>query len=172
MINKLKKVITMKKFLTIALLLLTVLTAGAQGTWEVVHREADPMKGQDARDVYIYNAPGIGRVVVWDWEKADFRLITEKGMFRTWVSAGAVYVPVKVGFFDEDGNMEKMINVNLIPEDNQMKKYITTADHYLLGRKDIRKTISRMKSGKGYVRIVAELYNQADFDIIVYPYQK
>ena len=50
----------MKKLLAIALLLLTVLTAGAQGTWRVSHREADPMKGQDARDVYIYNAPGIG----------------------------------------------------------------------------------------------------------------
>ena len=45
-----KTIIQMKKLLTIALLLLAGLTAGAQGRWTVSHREADPMKGQDARD--------------------------------------------------------------------------------------------------------------------------
>lgn len=161
----------MKKLLAIALLLLTVLTAGAQGKWRISHREADPMKGQDARDVYIYDVKGVGSVVVWDWNKADFRLITEKGMFRTWTSSGTQLVPVKVGFFDESGKMEKLFTVNLMPEDNSMKKYIATADYYMLGRKDIRKIMSRMKSGKGYVRMVASRYNDTDFDIKVSPYK-
>lgn len=162
----------MKKLLTIVLLLVVGLTAGAQGTWRVLHREADPMKGQEAKDVYIFDAAGIGSVVVWDWNKADFRLITEKGMFRTWVSSGTVFVPVKVGFFDESGNMEKLVTIQLLPEDNHMRKYIATADYYMFGRKDIKKIISRLKSGKGYVRFVAERYNEIDFDIKVTPYLK
>ena len=44
----------MKKLLTIALMLLAGLTASAQGVWKVSHREADPMKGQEAKDVYVY----------------------------------------------------------------------------------------------------------------------
>lgn len=162
----------MKKLLTIALLLLAGLTAGAQGRWTVSHREADPMKGQDARDVYIYNANGIGSLVVWDWNKADFRLITEKGMFRTWVSSGSTFVPVKVGFYDDKGNLEKMFTVNLLPEDNHMRKYIATADFYFGGRGDIKKIIKRLKSGKGFVRMVAQLYNDPDFDIKIIPYSQ
>ena len=71
-----KTFLQMKKLLTIALLLLVGMAAGAQGRWTVSHRKADTMKGQDARDVYIYDANGIGSLVVWDWNKADFRLIT------------------------------------------------------------------------------------------------
>ena len=93
-------------------------------------------------------------------------------MFRTWTSSGTQLVPVKVGFFDESGKMEKLFTVNLMPEDNSMKKYIATADYYMLGRKDIRKIMSRMKSGKGYVRMVAELYNNPDFDIKIFPFKK
>ena len=161
----------MKKLLTIVLLLLTVLAAGAQGKWTVFHREADPMKGQDERDVYIYDAPGIGSVVVWDWKKADFRLISEKGMFRKWVSSGSTFVPVKVGLFDENGKMEKMVEVRLCPEDNH-NNYIMTFGWYMLGRSDIKKIISRLKKGKGYLRFVATLYNQPDFDMIVTPFEK
>lgn len=160
----------MKKLLAIALLLLAVLTASAQGKWEIVHREADPMKGQDARDVYIYNVKGVGSVVVWDWDKADFRLITEKGMFRTWVSSGTTFVPVKAGFYDEHGNMKKMVTVHLLPEDNHYG-YIATAGFYMFGRGDIRKIIKYLKSGKGYVRFVASRYNDTDFDIKVSPYK-
>lgn len=162
----------MKKLLTIALITVFSIIASAQGIWEVSHRQADPMKGQDARDVYIYTANGIGSVVVWDWNKADFRLITEKGMFRTWVSSGSTFVPVKVGFYDDNGNLEKMFTISLMPEDNHMKKYIATADFYYLGRKNIKKIISRMKSGKGYVRMVAQLYNDPDFDIKIIPYNQ
>ncbi len=161
----------MKKILVIASLLLSGITASAQGTWRVSHREADPMKGQKERDVYIYDAEGIGSMVVWDWDKADFRLITQKGMFRTWVSSGTVFVPVKAGFYDENGNMKEMVTVQLLPEDNQMRKYIATADFYMLGRKDLRKIFKHLKSGKGYVRFLVERYNETDFDLKVTPYK-
>ena len=161
----------MKKLLTIPLLLMIVLTAGAQGTWTVSHREADPMKNQDARDVYIYDVNGKGSVVVWDWDKADFRLIAEKGFFRTLYSNGMKIVPIRAGIYDENGNLEKMYDIQLVPEDNTNNKWIATANFYYLGRGNIRKVMKRLKSGKGYVRFLGELYNNQYFDINVPPYQ-
>lgn len=161
----------MKKIFVIALFLFAWLAASAQGTWRVSHREADPMKGQDERDVYIYDADGIGSMVVWDWDKYNFRLITQNGMFRTWVSSGTVFVLVKAGFYDEHDNMKEMVTVQLLPEDNQMRKYIATADFYMFGRKDIRKIFKHLKSGKGYVRFLVERYNETDFDLKVTPYK-
>lgn len=157
--------------MTIALVLLVALTAGAQGKWTVSHREADELKGEEAQDVYIYSVHGIGSLVVWDWKSPNFRLISEKGMFRKMVSGGNVYVPVKVGFYDESGKLEKSFTINLLEEPNHSGRYIATADFYMLGRKDIKKTLARLRSGKGNVRMLAMLYNQPDFDLSITPYQ-
>ncbi len=157
--------------MTIALLLLAVLAASAQGKWTVSHREADPMKNQDERDVYIYTVKGIGNVVVWDWDKADFRLIAENGIFRCMYTRGMKIVPIKVGLYDENGKLEKVQTFELVVEDNTNSKWITTADRYLEGRKHIRRVMKRMKSGKGYVRFLGQLYNNQDFDIKVTPFQ-
>lgn len=163
---------TMKKLLIIVSLLLVCMIAGAQGRWEVVHNEADPMKGEVERDVYIYRADNVGSLVVWDWSKADFRLITNNGLFNTWVSSGSVFAPVKVGFYNDNGELEKMYTVNLVPETNSMKKRLVTSDFYIGGRSDIKKIVSRLKSGKGYVRIIASRYNESDFDIKITPFDK
>lgn len=162
----------MKKLLTIALLLMMILTAGAQGRWTVTHREADPMKNQTAKDVYIYDTGGNGQVVVWDWDKADFRLITEHGFFRILVSNGMKIVPIRAGIYDENGNLEKMYDIQLMPEDNTNGRWIATAGFYYFGRGNIRKVMKRLKSGKGYVRFLGELYNNQYFDINVTPYQE
>ena len=162
----------MKKIIAIALLLLAGLSVSAQGRWTVSHREADPMKGQTEKDVYIYEINGVGSVVVWDWDKADFRLITEKGMFKDEYTTNGKMVPVKAGFYNKQGKMEKMVTVILFPEDNHNNKFIATGAFYYFGRGDIRKIISHMKKGKGYVRFVVQRYNDTDFDIIVTPYQQ
>ena len=53
-----------------------------------------------------------------------------------------------------------------------MGKYIATADFYFGGRGDIKKTLKRLKSGKGFVRMVAQLYNDPDYDIKIIPYSE
>jgi len=89
----------MKKILVIAMMVVLNITASAQGTWSVSHRQADELKGQTAQDVYMYEAPGIGTVVVWDWKKPDFRLITDKGIFHQELVQGVgLCVPIQVGF--------------------------------------------------------------------------
>jgi len=88
------------------------------------------------------------------------------------VSSGSVYVPVKAGFYDMYGNLEEMVSVILYPDDNTMRKYITTAERYTFGRKDIRKIMKHLKSGRGFVRFVVERYNETDFDMKVTPYNQ
>ncbi len=162
----------MKRLLTIALMSVMMLTAGAQGKWEVFNLDADELMGQTAQTVYLYEVPGVGTVVVWDWEKAEFRLISKKGMFRAFISDGDRYYPVVVGFYDENGKLEKKFTINLLEDINHGGKYISTAGFYFGGRGDIRKTVARMRSGRGYVRFVANLYNQPMFDIKVKPYSR
>jgi hypothetical protein len=164
----------MKKLLTIVLITVLTMTASAQGTWTVSHRQADELKGQTAQDVYIYEAPGIGSVVVWDWNKPDFRLITDQGFFREKSMQGVngLCVPIYVGFYDKNGNLKTRFQIIMFEEDNHGSRWIATGGFYVGGRGNIRKTLSRMKSGEGYVRIVAELYNRSDFDIKITPYSQ
>lgn len=172
-IGKYKNNNTMKKLLAIALLMVLSMTASAQGTWTVSHREADELIGQTAQDVYMYEAPGIGTVVVWDWKKPDFRLITDKGFFnQVRLQGSGLCVPVKVGFYDKNGKLKTRFQLIMYCEDNHGMKWIATGGYYLAGRGNIRKILAHMKSGDGYVRIVAELYDRPDFDIKVTPYQK
>ena len=164
----------MMKLLIIAMMTVLTMTASAQGTWTISHRQADELKGQTAQDVYIYEAPGIGSVVVWDWKKPDFRLITNNGFFHQKRVQGVngLCVPINVGFYDKSGNLKTKFQLIMFTEDNHSMKWIATGGFYLGGRGNIRKTLSRMKSGDGYVRIVAELYNRPDFDIKITPYNQ
>ncbi|MBR5395770.1 MAG: hypothetical protein IK144_11940 [Bacteroidaceae bacterium] len=163
----------MKKLLTIALLLLVGLTVSAQGTWSVTHRQADPLLGQEAQDVYVYNVKGLGSLVVWDWSKPSFRLITDQGFFHQVAVAGTgLCVPVNVGFYDNNDKMTTKFQVIMFIENNTGSKFISTGGFYVGGRGNIRKMLSRLKSGDGYIRVVAELYDRQNFDMIVTPYQQ
>ena len=160
----------MKRLLIIALMAVLSLTAGAQGKWDVSYRQADELIGQDAKSIYMYEAKGIGTVVVWDWSKPDFRLITDKGFFKATYCQGGKYYPVTVGFYDDNGNLEQKFSIQMLEEDNHGGKYIATGDFYIGGRGNIKKIMARMKSGKGYVRMVVDLYNKPPFDIKITPY--
>ena len=72
----------MKRLMTIALVLLAGLTAGAQGRWTYSNYQADELKGQQAYTAYQYEVPGVGSYVSWGWKDPDFRLITARGIFE------------------------------------------------------------------------------------------
>lgn len=162
----------MKKLLAIALLLLTGLTAFAQGEWETVSREADPLKGVTAKTVCVFTDENVGTLYVWDWDKAIFRLITGEGMFRSVMMMGSKIIPVRVGLYDDDGNLEEMFDFTMYPVDNRMGNEISTADSYLKGRKKLRSAMSRLRTGRGYVRFLVQRQNMSDFDLKVLPYSQ
>ena len=91
-------------------------------------------------------------------KKPDFRLITDKGIFHQELVQGVgLCVPIQVGFYDKHGNLKTKLQLIMFTEDNHGLKWIATGGYYLGGRGNIRKALARMKSGDGYVRIVAKL---------------
>ena len=84
----------MKRLLAIVLMTVLSITANAQGTWAVPHCQSDELKGQTAQNVYMYEVPGIGTVVVWDWKKPDFHsLLTRASFIRRMCKVSACVCP-------------------------------------------------------------------------------
>lgn len=173
----------MKKFLTIALMVVLCVSANAQGTWTVGMTDGDELKGKKSEPYYRYDVPGVGSFISWDWEKANFRIITDQGQFKAWektvvyangnqVRTGDVYVPVTVGLYDKNGKLEKKVEFNMYVEDDSGNAWIHTYYWYGTGRGKIRKVVEKIKSGEGYVRFVVGRRGMTDFDLIVTPYTK
>ena len=75
----------MKKLLTNALMLLVVLTTNAQDVplkWTSTHYAGDELTGQQAYTAYSYTLPGTGSFVTFSFDAPEFRIITEKGVFK------------------------------------------------------------------------------------------
>lgn len=170
----------MKKLMTIALMLLAGLTASAQGTWTTGMTEGDELKGTKPKPYYYYEVPGMGEFVSWTWEDANFRLISEYP-FEAWertvvyangnqVRTGECFVNVTAGLYSKDGKLEKKYDLEMYVEDNSSNKQIKTYGYMVMGRGKLRKIISKIRSGEGYVRFVAGRRGMSDFDLIVTPY--
>ena len=71
----------MKKLLAIAMLLLTDLTANAQGTWTTVDTPADELKGEKGGTHYKYSVEGLGEIEIYDWNDWLFKVTTYDGGF-------------------------------------------------------------------------------------------
>ena len=150
-------------------MMIAVVSAYGQGNWKTVNYEADPLKGVSAKTVNIYTDDDMGIFYVSDWDKPVFRLITQKGMFRSIMVMGSKIIPVRVGFYKIDGTLEKKFDFTMCPVFNRMDKDISTDSYYLKGRKNIRAIMSWLKSGKGYVRFLVERLNMSEFDLKVMP---
>ena len=171
----------MKKHIVMTLMALATLTAGAQGTWTTGTTKGDELKGEAPETYYRYEVPGVGSFISWDWDKANFRLITDKGQFKAWektillsngnqVETGDVYVTVIAGLYDKNGKLEKKVEFNMYVEDDSNNAWIKTYYWYHNGRGKLRKIISKIRSGEGYVRFVAGRAGMSDFDLTVTPY--
>ena len=72
----------MKKLLTIAMLLLAGLSAGAQGIWTTVETPADELKGEKGGTHYKYSVEGLGEIEIYDWNDWLFKVTTYDGGFN------------------------------------------------------------------------------------------
>lgn len=170
----------MKKHIVMAMMALATLTAGAQGVWTTGMTEGDELKGTVSEPFYRYDVAGMGTFVSWTWEDANFRLISEYP-FEAWertvvyangnqVRTGECFVNVTAGLYSKDGKLEKKYDLEMYVEDNSSNKQIKTYGYMVLGRGKLRKIISKIRSGEGYVRFVAGRAGMSDFDLIVTPY--
>ena len=164
----------MKKVLTIVLLMLAGLTAGAQeGTWSTGMNEADELKGLLGGPYYRYDVEGIGSFILWDWEDWKFRIITDKGKFEEHISSsGNWYVSISMGLYSPDGKLTEKFE-NSIESDHSSPNTATINKNWMYfpnHRKKIKKIIRALKSGEGYVRIVCKRKDMSDFDLKITKY--
>ena len=165
----------MKKLITIALLLLMVLTANAQGKWTYSNFPADELKGQQAYTGYEYQVPGVGSYVSWGWKNPDFRLITERGIFEEsvcheWYGSFRA-VRVLVGIYTATGTLQEKFYVQMYKEKSSPGSKIHLSamkKQQKLGKK-IAKALS---DGDGFVRFICARYSQSEFDLTVPHYPR
>ncbi len=165
----------MKKLLTIALLLLVVLTAGAQGKWTYANYAADELTGQQAYTAYEYEVSGVGSYVSWGWKNPDFRLITQRGIFDEsicyeWYGSFRA-CRVLVGIYSAQGILQEKFYVQMYKESSGPGNKIHLSGmkkQQKLGKK-IAKALSE---GDGYVRFICARYSQNDFELKVPHYPK
>ena len=164
----------MKRFLNIALLMLVVLTANAQGTWTESHKQADELRGEKEQNVCLYDVRGVGTLVVWDWDDPNFRLICEKGIFRAYYNNTlGSFIPLKVGIYDKAGTLTKTYELTMYKENISHGNYISVNRAPILGsKKKVRKIFAALRSGEGYVRMVADRYNDSTFDLKITPFKR
>ena len=165
----------MKKLLTIVMLLLAWLTAGAQGRWTATDFPADELQGTKAYTAYQYKCPGVGAYVSWGWDEPDFRLITENGIFSEQVNyewyGSFRGCSVLVGIYSAGGELQEKFYVQMYRESTGIgnKIHLSTMKKQ---KKLARKISKALSEGDGYVRFICPRYSDADFELVVPHYSK
>ena len=171
----------MCKVLTIAIMMVLALSANAQGEWRTVELEGDPLKGTESGTAYIYEDPEIGSFVFWGFDKFQYRITVAEGQFNInagYNRYGGSYagLSVSVGLYDDNNKLKEMFKMWLDRESNSGNTFLKTRDSGVMnnpvGQKGkVKKIFNALKSGSGYVRIVAERYNTTDFDLKITPFK-
>lgn len=155
-------------------LLAAGLSAGAQEGWSKTEQKADELTGEGGGCVYMYTIARLGMFVVWDWEQPQFCLIARDSQFDTKVVGGYVGMEVLVGIYDDDGKLLEKFTMWLDKDRSRPNTVIRTRNAGFMSnpvgqKKKVNRIFERLRSGKGYVRIVAGRYNGDAFDIKIYP---
>lgn len=165
----------MKKLLTIALMAVLSLTAGAQeGKWSTGMTEMDELKGYAGGPYYRYDVEGVGGFILWDWNDWAFKFFTEEGAFDVWVNErnGNCFIKASVGCYTLDGKLigkfEDHVEADHI---SQKSAWINKKWLYSWSQsKGLKKMLRTLKSGNGYMRIVCKRKGAPDFDLKIMPY--
>lgn len=172
----------MRKFLLTFIFALSCVmgvTAETEGNWHVLQVEPDELKGDSGGSRYVYEVEDMGWFTVWDWNKYQF-MISSIHPFATEHVRGMVSSSngelVLVGIYDADGKMTEKFKLWLdLVRDSGYKDLRTrnagSMSNPVGQKKKVRKIFEALRSGVGYVRIVAPRYDNSDFDIKVFPFK-
>lgn len=147
--------------------------AQTEGKWQVLQVEPDELKGAPGGSRYVYEMENMGQFIVWDWNEYQF-MISSLHPFATERVSGMVSVSngelVLVGIYDADGKMTEKFKLWLdLVKDSGYKDLRTrnagSMSNPVGQKKKVRKIFEALRSGVGYVRIVAPRYDNSDFDI-------
>lgn len=164
----------MKRALIAFALLMAGLSASAQEGWSKMEQKADELTGESGGCVYMYTLAQFGMFVVWDWEQPQFCLIARDAQFNTKVFDRYIGMDVLVGIYDDNDKLQDKFTMWLDKDNSRPNTVIRTRNAGVMSnpvgqKKKVNKIFKALKSGSGYVRIVAGRYNMSDFDMKIYP---
>ena len=133
----------MKKLIAIVLLLVSVLTASAQGKWSTGATEADELKGVLGGPYYRYDVEGMGAFILWDWEDWDFKIQTDNGTFDVLPDEEkkSHFILFTMGLYSLEDKLIMKFNDALEADHIDMKSAWMNKKwtHYIYDRKKIKK---------------------------------
>lgn len=161
----------MKRFLMAMVCLMTmVLSVNAQSGWVSVAQEEDELMGQEAYTGFIYSNE-VGSVVLWDNDDKTFRIISNDGVFDSFVGQNGwsmktrSMVAAVVGYYDTN---DKLIEKKKCYFEIGVNHKEANSIRFEMHRVEGKYVISYLRNKKGYVRIIAPLYStHQKFDIKV-----
>lgn len=172
----------MKRLLPIALWLICMI-ASAQNVptkWTSTRYEADALTGQQAYTAYRYALPGTGSIVTFGWNRPEFRITTEKGIFKeTTYYTGfgeSLAVQVLVGIYDISTGEPVLIdrfNIFMDKEDNSLGDRIVISSGSLKReKKKALKILQALTTKNRIVRFLCPRYADTTFELCVPYYQE
>ena len=168
--------------ITIALMMAIAMSAQGEGLWEKHESKADELRGSSGGTYYSYIVPGLGGFMIYGFDTYQYFLISDSGQFNIdagYSRYGGDYagISVLVGIYDENDKLSDKFTMWLDRVDNKGNCIVRTRDAGGMGnpvgqKGKVKKIFKALQSDTGYVRIVAQLFQSADFDIKIPPYKE
>lgn len=158
----------MKRSITMFLLLCCAICANAQ--WVRTEIAGDELKGRQGFAVRGYDVPSVGAISFRE-DQTQFMLTCSKSFFNYKYSGAFRGVNVLVGLYDQDNKLIEKWEMWLDVRDDDPKVAATrnlgTMNNPVGQNKKLKKLFHHIIREKGFVRMVAPLYGEADFDLKV-----
>ena len=173
----------MKKLLLTFILALSCtlgVMAQTEGKWHVLQVEPDELKDEPGGLSYVYEVENVGWFIVREWDKYQFMISSFHPFAAEHVSDLVSSYDgelVLVGIYDENGKLTEKFEMWLDLVRDSGYKDLRTRDAGFMNnpvgqKKKVRKIFEALRSGVGYVRIVAPRYDKSDFDIKILAFQE
>ena len=154
--------------------------AQTEGRWHVLQVEPDELKDEPGGISYVYEVENVGWFIVREWDKYQFLISSRHPFAAEHVSDMVSSYDgelVLVGIYDANGKLTEKFEMWLdLVRDSGYKDLRTRAAGFMNNpvgqKKKVRKIFEALRSGVGYVRIVAPRYDKSDFDIKILAFQE
>ena len=148
-------------------------SAAEKNGWIVTTHEADELIGNDEYNSIAYIGDDDSKIVLWDKNDKDFRIICNEGNifdYKVGSNGWSFNTNMKlfvatVGYYDSNNKLLKKKECGFQIEGNASE---ARSIKYGMGGNEGKRIVAFLKNEKGYIRIIAPLYNtRRKFDIKV-----
>ena len=166
----------MKRIVTIALLLCSMVAGAQTGQWGKTTLYGDDLKGIADQTTYTYCVEGIGKMVVTDWASCYFTIVADHPLAfdRVPYSERNSGIELLVGIYNHRGHLTERIRLwmSALNHSNYMiEPHTAWLGIPIRQTKKIRHIFDVLRADDGrYIRMICPLENRAELDITVRQY--